>query len=515
VDSLAQCENVGGIPICTDCGTVRCCGGGSVAGDPNGDGCIDLPVTLCRLVGGTPDCGGCEPGTPPECPSDNNECTNDFCDPQANACVNQEIEDCVPPNTRRVSMDQKGSLIMFSKVELKWSNTGQLLQDTFIDLSNDYPGTVDFQAYFINGDKPLPEIRNPLPPFNIIQRFEPGWNTADCRFRLTANQPMYWSAAFGGECQAFTVLDAVGPGRPDPETGGATRILRGMMVLWAIDFNLDTNRWEEIRWNHLKGDAVIVNYQDGTAWEYNAWAFQAYEVAHGQFTGTPGELHMNGLEYDMPYADLLLDFYGAGSMVLSQGPIMAQVDTDITLHPVSQDLRQDGDGPVVTKAEFLVTNEYESTRSGTRRCIACWDQTLASNYEEPPLVINLLDVDFLGSDKGKARISGVGSQECDNLPPFFKRSENAALLGVAAKIIQFSGASDKKSKAGMSMVGFGTEEALILYDLEDGPQGLQELDPTMHSPMGPAGSPSKLPISQDGSIDRESADERDDEIPDE
>ena len=30
---------------------------------------------------------------------------------------------------------------------------------------------------------------------------------------------------------------------------------------------------EEIRWNHLSGDAVIVNYHDHTAWEYNTWNF--------------------------------------------------------------------------------------------------------------------------------------------------------------------------------------------------------------------------------------------------
>ena len=39
----------------------------------------------------------------------------------------------------RVDMTRKGSLLIFSKVELRWNASGELIQDTFLDLSNDYP----------------------------------------------------------------------------------------------------------------------------------------------------------------------------------------------------------------------------------------------------------------------------------------------------------------------------------------------------------------------------------------
>ena len=57
----------------------------------------------------------------------------------------------------RVSSTQKGSLLIFSKVEIKWDLDGNVIQDTFVDMSNDYPADVVVQGYFINGDVELEE----------------------------------------------------------------------------------------------------------------------------------------------------------------------------------------------------------------------------------------------------------------------------------------------------------------------------------------------------------------------
>ncbi|MCP4590202.1 MAG: hypothetical protein GY842_05635, partial [bacterium] len=46
----------------------------------------------------------------------------------------------------------KGSLLIFPKVELRWDASGQLIQDTFIDLTNDYPDDVRVRVYYVNGD---------------------------------------------------------------------------------------------------------------------------------------------------------------------------------------------------------------------------------------------------------------------------------------------------------------------------------------------------------------------------
>jgi len=282
----------------------------------------------------------------------------------------------------RVSASQKGSLLIFSKIELKWSADGQtLLQDTFLDIANDHPDPVRVLGYFINGDLELQErcSGEPCTPDNIIQEYEPGWNTFDCEFTLTGDQPSFWSAAQGfigtlgsdGQviggfgCGPFTGLDPGFnedppiPGRLDPETNMQTRILRGYAIFWAVRFNdddFDPGLWEEIRWNHLKGDALIVNYENGTAWEYNAWAFQAHAEDNGdslnEYPGDPpGTLSLDGLEYDIPFDTLILDFYGTGSTALSGGGQTVTTDTDLTVHAVSVDVRQDGCGPGLTKVE--------------------------------------------------------------------------------------------------------------------------------------------------------------------
>ncbi|MGD2108246.1 MAG: hypothetical protein PVI86_02520, partial [Phycisphaerae bacterium] len=173
-----------------------------------------------------------------------------------------------------------------------------------------------------------------------------GWNWVNNTFELTANQPTYWGALSGEPwgTSSFDILDPGWlPGRPDPDSlDSPDRVLRGYVIAFAVDKD-----GREIRWNHLKGDAVLVNYREGTAWEYNAYAFQAHNVAHGSPTGTPGELHLDGTEYDTCFDKLLMDVYAVHSTALSGGcdPITQNcttpiaVNTDLTLFPVSVDLR--------------------------------------------------------------------------------------------------------------------------------------------------------------------------------
>lgn len=387
--------------------------------------------------------------------------------------------------SQRISANQKGSLLIFSKVEIKWDANGAIIQDTFVDVSNDADGGgVDVQAYFINGDRPLEELCTGNPCTDIIQEAEPGWNRIDCRFHLTKNEPAWFSAAKGGpKCpQGFTALDSDGPGRPDPDTGMTTRILRGYIVMWATAFNPNSNRYEEIRWNHLKGDAVIVNYTNGTAWEYNAWAAQARNVAHGGFLPTPGELSLDGSEYDSGFDKLLLDFYGTGTEALSSEDVDVALDSDLTLHAIDVDLRQDNDGPVLTKAEFEVFNQNESKLSGLRRCICCWDQEMFSNYVRVVGIPNYFLRRNLGTDKGAARIDGMASTECNfcdicGMEPPHKTaggdygcwrdySKNASLLGLATKFLSFS--TGDEATAGMNLVGVDYQSGVILHDLGTG-----------------------------------------------
>jgi len=440
---------------------------------PQGDPNLDL-ITAYEIEPGT--CalgGGTSPGTPP-----------------------------------RVSSTQKGSVLIYSKIEVKWDASGNLIQDTFLDISNDYPGDVTVQGYYINGDIELDEVLDLSG--GIAQSYEPGWNTADCRFELTANQPHYWSAAQGGtKCQSFRVLDDEGPGRLDPDANDGSRILRGYAIFFAVrlfEF-VDGAEWRTVNWNHLKGDAVLVNYVNGTAWEYNAWAFQARTGQHSlPVSDADDVVFLDGFTFDAPYASLILDFYASGSTVLSGGGQSVMVDTDLTLHAVSADFRQDGCGPVLTKVEAQIWNENESKFSGTRRCICCWDQTMLSDWVRSAIVPNHFMRDALRTDKGKARLDGVESIECDYeelcgttakmkrwnncadtvFPQgqqvagtdngiFLDGSEDAAILGLATKFLAFT-PSGAKDAAGMNLVGAGTEPAYIHYDPMFGPEEARDGD---------------------------------------
>ncbi|MCH7597273.1 MAG: hypothetical protein IID35_12045, partial [Planctomycetes bacterium] len=217
----------------------------------------------------------------------------------------------------RAAIPEKGSLLAFTKVEMKWDSTGQLIQDSFIELTNDYPLDVNVKLYFVHGDLCI-------------------WS--DNTLRLTANQAVYWSVASGQPAgvSPFTVL---GEGCPDddPRNPGGRR-LRGYVLAWAVDSTVGT----EIHWNHLSGNVLIVNYADASAWEYNAWAFRAvWEAKLGDPLLLPyGQLDLDGIEYQAPPAQLYFDFYGSGSMFDGGvgGPV--SIDTDLTLWIPVKNLEQ-------------------------------------------------------------------------------------------------------------------------------------------------------------------------------
>jgi hypothetical protein len=324
------------------------------------------------------------------------------------------------------------------------------------------------QMYFFNGDPPLEATAN--------DRAHLGWNWVDNLITLTANEPAYWNASMGHPegVSPFTMLDpSADPlmqGRPCSD-GSGDRVMRGFVLAWAV--NADG---EEIRWNHLKGDALIVNYGYAAAWEYNAYAYQTEIVSHGDPTGTPGELHLGceGVdcvpEYEFCFDQLLLDFYAVGSPAFSTADHAVTVDTDLTLLPMLIDLRQETDGPVTTKAKFDIWNMNEVKFSNTDRCITMWDQELLSNYEAP----NHFLLNNLQTNKGKARIDGMASIRCDYFDGEGNEvlSQYAPLLAVAAKILDFDGGLDT-GMAGMNLVGMGTEYGVIKYDILEPPPELQ------------------------------------------
>jgi hypothetical protein len=371
--------------------------------------------------------------------------TEDECDAQGGVawfvCTDCEPGLCTLP-TGRVGCSEKGSLIVLGAVEVRWDGGGNLIQDTFIQLTNDYPEDVLVQMYFVQGDEPLPAEGDERP--------HPGWNWVDNEIMLTANQPVYWSV-FTGLPQGVSpwiVLDpGTPPGRPAGD-GSGDRVLRGYVLAWAVN-----STGEEIRFNHLAGSVTVVDYEVGAAWEYNACAFPIVDpsVAHGESSGTPGVLNLDGDEYVQAFDLLLMNFIATGSPAFT-GPRVVTANTDLTLLPISADLRQETDGPVFTKAHIDVWNENEVKFSGSHRCIACWDQTLLSDYELP----NHFLLQHLQTDMGKARIDGLASALCPE-------SEQAALIGISATHLRFDGGDDYDI-AGEALHGMGYQDGVIQYD---------------------------------------------------
>jgi hypothetical protein len=354
-----------------------------------------------------------------------------FCDPTA-------CDDPVSP--ARAGATDKGSLLAFSKVEIRLDAAGNLRQDTFLSITNDYPADVDVQMYFINGDAP--------------------WTFANNRITLTANEPTYWSA-FTGQPKGVSPFGVLGP--PVPANDGTGElVLRGWVVAWAVNAAGD-----EIRWNHLSGAGTVVNYFLNHAWEYGATSFPAVDdaVAHGGVTGSPGELRMDGNEYALLPSFLLLNFQAAGSDGFSNPGAGFTVisDTDLTLHPMDLDVRQNTTGPVTTKASIDIWNENEHKFSGTHRCVTCWDQTRISQYGPPNSFLRV----FLQTDHGKARIDGHRADACE---PFPLISRPAALLGVHARLLRLNAADPFFGLAsGGNLHGLGLQTALIRYDVGSGP----------------------------------------------
>jgi len=393
----------------------------------------------------------------------------------------------VPGPVDRASGTEKGTILYWSKVEVRWNTAGEIIQDTFLTLSNDFPADVAIQLYFINGDPPLAATPN--------ERAHPGWNWVGNEITLTGDEATYWRASDGTPkfVSPWTVLDPHNPvagelpGRPAMD-GSGERVLRGFVIGWPV--NVDD---EELRWNHLAGEATVLNYASGWAWAYNAMAFQSVNdaIPHGEPTGTPGVLNMDGNEFAPAYDELLMNFQAVNATAYSGGGRLVNSDTDITLHPVSVDLRQETTGPVTTKADYTVWNQNEVKLSGMHRCVTCWDQQLARLYELP----NHMFVSTLQTNHGKARIDGVASQNCDldlfgvggpGTPPdgvIDVFSQPAPLAGLRATILSFDAGADHDA-AGVNMFGMGTQSAVIHVDQviippeqTDGPSPLSPVNP--------------------------------------
>lgn len=422
-------------------------------------------------------------------------------DPAPNIVVDSDIKTAESAQGRaiepigsagRASVNKKGSLLFYPHVEVKWNADGTLRQDTFLQLSNDFADDVQVQLYLVNGDAPTDAVYTGNPPV-LVERKHSGWNKIDVQIPLTGDEPTYWSAITGNPkgVSSFSILDPGVPvGRPDPDPdniGG--RVIRGFVLGWAVNA-----AGHEIRWNHLSGSAMVMDYRQESTWEYPAWAFASHALQHGVEpesckthnldTGRcvdggvePGEISLDGYEYDSCPERLQFQFPAVGGNYLA-GPEpdrMVIVDASLTLAVLGVDLRQDTSGPITTKAKFDIWNENEIRFSGTERCITCWDLTPLGQYTRQGIANHFFATN-LQTRVGRARVDGVASTVCAG-----GRGQNldTPILGVMQKIVRFPRMDEemetasvlpKIEKSGLILGGQGEEVARILYDIVAPPE---------------------------------------------
>ena len=351
--------------------------------------------------------------------------------------------------TPRVTIGRDGSLLVFPNVELRWQESGSewvLTQDTILEVANDYADLVQIQAYLVDEH----------------------WHRLGHIFSLTAEQPTTWSAAAGGfeSVPAFTAVHPGSPpGDPDPESGGY-RVLRGFVLLWAVD-----NAGREIRWNYLSGRATVVDHSAGRTWGYEAYAFEALDqggaISHGEVTGTPFTLNLDGVEYGPCFFEQHLEFFAVGSYALSREDPVAPytvINEDIDITQLAMDITLNwasGAPTVQTKAQYFLWNENEIQFSGTEYCVGGWDQRLANNIGGCFLISNLT------TDRGRARIRPVASVVCGT-------SDDYPLLGVQNRLINV--VDHGAVASGSTLVGAGTSTGTIRVDGDCNSNAIKDSD---------------------------------------
>jgi len=295
---------------------------------------------------------------------------------------------------------QKGSLLIFPKIEV-----GEF-KDTLVEINNDFTKNVNLKCYWVD------EYQN-------IEDFE---------FILTRNQPAWFSARSGNGMKG---TEAVGV---PPFIGE-----RGELKCWAVD----NEGIDQISFNHLYGNATIFNYYTGQSYEYNSWNFIARGVALGKTVGTPGLLLLTGESgaYDACPQFLSTDFIAKGGVFPMDGwweggRVLFALETDLTLVPCKQDLRQDRI-PTVTKAKYDIWNEDEVKYTGAYQCFKCFFEGVLGDNTPLGYGHEKFTADALHSAKGRLRIQGIKSTVC----PY---SVDSPLLGVSAKT--FVNFGDKKTQ---------------------------------------------------------------------
>lgn len=305
-----------------------------------------------------------------------------------------------------------GSLLIWPKIVT--ASTSGANVDTLVMFHNSSTSAIDVKCYWESK-------RTTYAPY-------PNWAYADCdtpdfQFRLTGNQPAVFSAKTGEH-----LFGAIIPKSPPIAPFGSDEI--GLLKCWAVDAGAE----HQISWNFLKGEAIIVDYINGSAWEYNAYRFAATPSQRAYVGTTPGKLALNGTtDYDACPSYILFDF-------LAQSE---NVSSDLTLVPCAQNLKQEGTS-TITKATFTIWNENEVKYTGAHQCMHCFLEWPLDSFKIPQDTgkIKPFTRARLHTNAARMRVQGLASKLCQGSG--VPGQDDTPLLGVLdTKILNLDGKTYK------------------------------------------------------------------------
>jgi hypothetical protein len=314
------------------------------------------------------------------------------------------------------NVSQKGSLLIFPKIDTTPIPVSPYYRDTIVMIGNDYFTEVWIKCYWVNWDQ---EIQ-------------------DFMFRLTPNQPVWFRASDGAGTGSQDDPSVSFPVTVPPFFPGDH--VAGELKCWAVD----AMGGNQIAFNHLYGNAMIIDLEHTAAYEYNAWAFTARGVTQGAPVGSGGTLVLSGNNgaYDACPQYMLFNFFSEGSSInLDDNNGNATfVRTDLTLVPCIQDLRQDRT-PTCTKAKFDIWNENETKYTGAYQCLKCWfegylgDIGKANKYGFGG---EKFTFKALHTTAGRFRVQGVSSTVCNGFNSKCTAQVASPLLGLTSTEVNFT-----------------------------------------------------------------------------
>jgi hypothetical protein len=281
------------------------------------------------------------------------------------------------------NVSQKGSLLIFPKIDTSFISRVEgtsYFHDTIVVIGNDNTKDVWLKCYWVNREQEI----------------------EDFMFHLTPNQPIWFRASDGLGTGLYD--SSIAPITVPPFFYGDNET--GELKCWAVD----AGDLSQVVFNHLYGSAVIFDPVNHAALQYNAWSFFA------RAAGDPGKLVLDGNKYyDACPKYLVFNFFSKGSRVIfpATGDNATFINTELTLVPCNQDLRQDR-FPTCTKAKFDIWNENETKYTGAYQCLKCWFEGYLADIGKTKGGFGGIKFTYpnLHTTAGRCRVQGVASSVC-------------------------------------------------------------------------------------------------------